>query len=136
VVSNAPEYALSIKQPWASLVLRGLKTIEIRKWNTPRRGRIFIHTGRIADDREEGWSCVPKKRDSLTKKLGGLIGSVELVDVIRYTTAEEFRADVALHYNDPDWFVPPVLYGFRFREPRIEPFRSIPGNVRFFKVKS
>jgi hypothetical protein len=134
-VSDAPEYALSIKQPWASLVLRGLKTIEIRKWNTPRRGRIYIHTGQIADDREEGWDCVPRKVDSLVKKRGGLIGSVELVDVIRYTTVEDFRADAALHCNGADWFVPPVLYGFRLCEPRIEPFRSIPGNVRFFKVK-
>jgi hypothetical protein len=134
-VADVPEYALSIKQPWASLVLRGLKTIEIRKWNTPRRGRIYIHTGRIADDREEGWECLPRRAANLAKKLGGLIGSVELVDVIRYTNLEDFRTDAALHYNDPDWFMPPVLYGFRLSEPRIEPFRAMPGNVRFFKVK-
>jgi hypothetical protein len=134
-VAGEPEYALSIKQPWAALVMRGLKTIEIRKWNTPKRGRIFIHTGRIADDREEGWGCLPKKVDLLTKKRGGLIGSVELVDVVRYDTVEQFRADVELHRNALEWFKP-GLYGFRFREPRIEPFRPVSGNVRFFKVKS
>ena len=135
-MSDTPEFALSIKQPWASLVLRGHKTIEIRKWNTPKRGRIYVHTGRIADDRDEGWNCLPAKIDSLVKKRGGVIGSVELVDVIRYTTIEDFRADAASHYNDPEWFLPPVLYGFRLEKPRIEPFRAIPGNVRFFRVKS
>ena len=35
-------YALSIKQPWAALVVQGLKTIEIRRWPTARRGQILI----------------------------------------------------------------------------------------------
>lgn len=35
--------ALSIKQPWASLIANGIKDIENRSWRTKFRGRIFIH---------------------------------------------------------------------------------------------
>jgi hypothetical protein len=36
--------ALTIKQPWASLIAHGIKDIENRTWKTNFRGRIFIHT--------------------------------------------------------------------------------------------
>src|SRR5207245_2747235 len=29
-------YALSLKQPWATLLVHGLKSIEVRRWSTPR----------------------------------------------------------------------------------------------------
>lgn len=35
--------ALSIKQPWASLIAHGIKDIENRTWSTRYRGRIYIH---------------------------------------------------------------------------------------------
>lgn len=35
--------ALSIKQPWASLIAHGIKDIENITWKTQFRGRIFIH---------------------------------------------------------------------------------------------
>src|SRR5690606_22562088 len=35
--------ALSIKQPWASLIAHGIKDIENRTWSTKFRGRIYIH---------------------------------------------------------------------------------------------
>ncbi|AZA75951.1 ASCH domain-containing protein [Chryseobacterium indoltheticum] len=35
--------ALSIKQPWASIIAYGIKDIENRTWKTNFRGRIFIH---------------------------------------------------------------------------------------------
>ncbi|MDQ1139439.1 ASCH domain-containing protein [Pedobacter agri] len=35
--------ALSIKQPWASLIASGIKDIENRTWATKYRGRIYIH---------------------------------------------------------------------------------------------
>lgn len=35
--------ALSIKQPWASLIAHGIKDIENRTWKTKFRGRIYIH---------------------------------------------------------------------------------------------
>lgn len=35
--------ALTIKQPWASLIANGIKDIENRTWKTNYRGRIYIH---------------------------------------------------------------------------------------------
>ena len=38
-----PQKALSIKQPYASLIALGIKDIENRTWKTNFRGRIYIH---------------------------------------------------------------------------------------------
>lgn len=35
--------AVSIKQPWASLIAHGIKDIENRTWKTKFRGKIYIH---------------------------------------------------------------------------------------------
>jgi len=37
--------ALTVKQPWASLIVEGYKDIENRTWKTSFRGRVLIHTG-------------------------------------------------------------------------------------------
>ena len=38
--------ALSLLQPWASLVAIGAKLYETRTWRTPHRGEIAIHASR------------------------------------------------------------------------------------------
>lgn len=38
--------ALSITQPWATLIAIGAKTIETRSWNTGYRGRMAIHAAK------------------------------------------------------------------------------------------
>ncbi len=43
--------AISIKQPWASLICSGIKDIENRTWPTRYRGRIFIHASKVIDTR-------------------------------------------------------------------------------------
>ena len=35
--------AISLLQPWATLVIIGVKTIETRSWGTHHRGNILIH---------------------------------------------------------------------------------------------
>ena len=37
--------ALSIRQPWAELIVAGLKDIENRTWRTDYRGPVLIHAG-------------------------------------------------------------------------------------------
>ena len=37
--------ALTIRQPWASLIVEGVKTVETRSWNTKHRGSLAIHAG-------------------------------------------------------------------------------------------
>ncbi len=44
-MSNRPEEALSIKQPWAWLICKGYKDIENRDWSTLFKGRIYVHAG-------------------------------------------------------------------------------------------
>ena len=34
---------LSVRQPWASLLVRGVKDIENRTWSTTYRGPVLIH---------------------------------------------------------------------------------------------
>ena len=42
-------YALSLKQPWAALLVYGRKTVEVRRWATKRRGPVLIHAARVPD---------------------------------------------------------------------------------------
>ena len=36
---------LTIKEPWASLIINGYKKYEFRSWKTKYRGKILIHAG-------------------------------------------------------------------------------------------
>jgi hypothetical protein len=38
--------ALSVKQPWASLIATGRKTVELRSWSTTHRGPLLICASR------------------------------------------------------------------------------------------
>src|SRR6478672_6960340 len=104
------QYALSVKQPWASLILSGRKTIEIRSWPTARRGLVYIHAGRITDDRQQGWDLVTDGDQERSQLKGGLLGTADLLECITYRTHAEFVRDQDLHLNDPSWFDGTVLY--------------------------
>jgi hypothetical protein len=41
-----PMHALSLVQPWASLIVRGSKLIETRSWPTNFRGKVAIHASK------------------------------------------------------------------------------------------
>ena len=129
------QYALSLKQPWAALLVHGLKTVEVRRWPTARRGRVLIHAARIPDERPEAWAHVPPALLDTALLRGGLIGAGELTGCVAYRSLEAFRADQARHLNESSWFMPPVLYGFTFRALGVLPFRPCPGWMRFFPVE-
>jgi hypothetical protein len=129
-------HALSLKQPWATLLAHGRKSIEVRNWPTPRRGRILIHAARVPDPRPEAWAHITTPGLAETAKLvGGVIGAADLTDCIAYRTPEAFAADQARHLNELAWFKPPVLYGFTFTGMTVLPFRQLPGWMRFFPVE-
>ena len=128
-------YALSIKQPWATLVVHGLKTVEVRRWPTARRGRILIHAARVPDERPQGWAHLSRELEPLARQLGGIVGAVELADCVSYRNADAFLRERDRHLNEANWYVPPVLYGFRFQSPEIIPFRPYSGWMRFFPVE-
>ncbi len=128
------EYALSLKQPWATVLVYGLKTMEIRRWPTARRGRVLIHAATVPDERPEAWALVPEELREAAELAGGIVGAADLTGCVAYRTAEAFAADTACHRNDPSWFRGPALYGFRFANAVVLPFRRYPGWMRFFPV--
>lgn len=116
------------------MVASGRKTVEVRKWATAIRGRVYIHAARAADERTEGWELVPDDLRPLAQLRGGLIGSGELFGCIVYRTAAAFSRDCARHLNPADWFASPRMYGFDFRNAAVVPFMPCKGAVRFFTV--
>jgi (5-formylfuran-3-yl)methyl phosphate synthase len=128
--------ALSVKQPWAALLLGGIKTIEVRRWSTGVRGRVLLHAGRIPDARPEAWRALPEQLRPLAQQRGGIIGALTLADCKAYHNRATFTADQGQHYNLPDWFQSPVMFGFRFINPVILPFQRCSGQVRFFPVEA
>ena len=40
---------LTIKQPWATLIMQGDKRFEFRSWQTKYRGDLLIHAGKGID---------------------------------------------------------------------------------------
>ncbi len=128
------QYALSIRQPWCSLILHGIKTIEVRTWNTNYRGSLFLHSSSIPDEREVGWSLLSSSARASTSFLGGIIAEAQLVDCVYYQTLEAFHRDQNKHHNLPGWFRPEGLYGFVLERVRAVPFYRYKGNARLFTV--
>jgi hypothetical protein len=127
-------YALSLKQPWAALVVHGLKTIEIRRWATSHRGPLLIHASKQWDDRAPAPELLPSAIHTNLSCHGGILGQVELVECKIYRTLEVFAMDQPQHWNPPEWFELPWLFGFRFTSARVLPFRRCKGQVRLFTV--
>ena len=120
--------ALSIRQPWAELILQGRKTIELRTWPTSYRGRIAIHASQTV--REE--ACIAYSLDPARVVRGALVGTVELVDVLPLDEAAwEALRDQHLSLSD----FPGPMYGWRLEAPQRLP-QPIPmrGRMSLFNV--
>jgi hypothetical protein len=70
--------AITIKQPYASLIMAGIKPVENRTWNTSYRGTLLIHAGKgvVRDAMDAHGDLVGDY------PAGAIIGTVELVDVV------------------------------------------------------
>jgi len=73
--------ALTIKQPFATLVARGIKDVENRSWFTTYRGPFFVHAGRSWVSEEMPVDLWLPSPDLFT--YGAILGTVNLTDVIR-----------------------------------------------------
>ncbi len=73
--------ALSVRQPWAELILRGAKTVEARPRRTHKKGeRVHIYAGLQRIEREEESRIAAEFAvdiDALPR--GVLVGTVEIV---------------------------------------------------------
>jgi hypothetical protein len=132
--SNQPRIALSIRQPWATLVVNGLKSVEIRRWSTSRVGWVYIHAGKKPDRTPEAWRLVPAGLRAAARQTGGLVGRARLAGCRVYASEDDFLQDERLHLASTAWFVAPRCFGFLFVEPRPIPFEPCPGSLYFFEV--
>lgn len=72
---------LSIREPWASIIINGYKEYEFRSWKTNYRGKILIHASKnIEKENVERF-----KELNLNYKQGFIIVEAELVDCIPVT---------------------------------------------------
>lgn len=73
--------AITIKQPFATLIAEGLKQYEFRTWNTNFRGEILIHAGKGIDKE----AMKRYKHLNLEYPQGCIIAKVNITDCIYVT---------------------------------------------------
>lgn len=126
--------ALSIRQPWATMILQGGKDIENRNWHARQRGTVLIHAskGMTMGEWEDAILCAgPMLRkidmpddnfDAVfgykTQPRGGIVGIVDIVDCVSESASPWFMGD----------------FGFVLANPRPLPFIPYKGGLGFFDV--
>ena len=104
--------AVSIKQPWASLIAAGVKTLEIRAWPTDHRGPLLI--------------CSSRRPVIEGHRHGEALCVVDVVDCRPMTRQDVPFACVTDFY--------PSHYAWVLKDVRlIEPFR-VTGQLRLFEM--
>ena len=124
--------AISIRQPWAWLILNADKDIENRDWSTKVRGRVLIHAAKSMtrgeyDDAIAAAAVIIRQRSEppvaqlpFFEELqrGGIVGSVEIAGSVQDSASP--------------WFF--GRYGFVLRDPRHLAFVPFKGALGFFEV--
>jgi hypothetical protein len=114
--------AISIRQPWASLIVAGIKDIENRSTLKNFRGPCWIHAAKTID--KEGFLWMKAQLDpaiysNLEFPTGGIIGQVEFYDCVTSSASIWFRGP----------------FGFLLRHPMRIDFFPCPGRLGFFDVE-
>lgn len=104
--------ALTLTQPWATLVAKGEKKIETRSWNTNYRGPLAVHAAKgfpdwakkmcyskyfissLFDDFDGQWQWLPTAK---------IVATCELVHVVRIDEAISFPACRSIAWNKQIW---------------------------------
>ena len=118
--------AISIRQPWAWLVVNGHKDVENRTWRTKHRGKTLIHASghkaTKADYEEFEATCKSNKIKNYPAidqfKKSGIVGSVAIVDCVENSKSP--------------WFSGP--YGFALKNARILPFKAMRGKLNIWNT--
>ncbi len=121
--------ALSIRQPWAWLIIHGGKDIENRTWSTNYRGRFLVHAAKGMTRKEYDaafayavaidarfYRDMPAFEDL---ERGGIIGSVELIAVTPKSIEQS------------SWHMVECI-GFKLSNPKEIPFQPLKGRLGFF----
>ena len=127
-MSMLPARALSVRQPWAELILAGRKRFELRSWRTHYRGPILIHAGLRVDSE----AVVSAGLQEKALETGALIGVAELVDCRPFTEEMADEMCGALGYFG-DWA--PSLSAWELTNPsRLNAPIRYPGKLGLFRV--
>ena len=124
--------ALSIRQPWAWLIVNGHKDIENRDWSTPFRGRFLVHASKT----------ISRSYYELEFKLGlwtdhridikslGLpaFEDLQLGGFVGWSTVEDCVRDHPSPWKQPD------SHGFVLRDSTPIPFVPWKGRLGWFNV--
>ena len=124
--------ALSIRQPWAWLIVHGFKDIENREWagTCHVRGEVLVHASQRCTNVEyseaqnflfqrELWAALDALPARADLELGGIVGSVRVVDAVRRHSSPWFNGSLGLVLADAK----PI------------PFYSCKGALGFFNVE-
>lgn len=117
--------ALSIRQPWAWLILNAGKDIENRSWPTRYRGRFLIHASKGMTRSEYDDGCESLRGlghiampDFKSLERGGVVGAATIVDCVDHSKSRWFFGD----------------YGFVLTDVRPLSFRAVNGQLGWFDV--
>lgn len=90
---------LTIKEPYASLILKNIKNIETRSWKTNYRGPLYINAGlaKISKDRLENKELMTLCND-IEYGFGNIICKCNLVDCIYMD--EKFLEQIKINKNE------------------------------------
>jgi hypothetical protein len=118
---------LSIRQPWAWLIVNGFKDIENRVWKTFFRGELLIHAGKIIDDSSFEWIKSVLVDPFIYNRMiheakinrGGIVGKATLVDCVQK--------------HESKWFTGPN--GFVLKDASPLPFMPCKGKLSFFETE-
>jgi len=120
--------ALSIRQPWAWLIVNGHKDVENRDWPTPFRGGLLVHAGLtmarsyyeevVEDVADLGLHSVTLPPFEELER-GGFVGWTHVVDCVR---------------EHPSPWKQEGSHGFVLRDSRPIPFVPWKGRLGFFNV--
>jgi len=122
-----PLKALSIRQPWAWLIVNGYKTIENRSWNTNFRGKVLIHASQKFD--KDGFAWLQDRLDTFGFSIGGIPFEPEDYErggIVGYTEITD-----CVEKSDSPWFFGPS--GFVLKNSGTLPFTPCKGKLSFFK---
>lgn len=117
--------ALSIRQPWAWLIVNGHKDIENRDWSTKFRGDVLIHAGKqlprshyefVALDMASNFGIELPAFEALER--GGIVGLATIVDCVSASESPWFQGE----------------YGFVISKALPLRFYEVNGKLGFFDV--
>jgi len=137
---NKNVIALSIQQPWAELILRGLKTIEVRRVPARPRGQVYLYSSRRPARFPGVQELMTRHGISLAAlPLGQIVGRVEILECRRgcpedvaaaHVPAAMLKDAYSWILGNPARFTQPVQPKFVPFGTWFYPFQRMRTNVR------